>query len=288
VRCARQSGLTLIEVMVVTVIVALAMTGIALGAGAITRADLRSSASTLVAASRFAYSRAVTQGLTTRVVLDFKARTIQVQETTGRVVLQRDDETGSGLHRSDAPGMDPDAGADDVPPPQMIPTSGLTGAGGLLGAAGDQMSSGNMTASGGGLLGGLLGGASSGQITDPFLAAMAQGAAGDVTGGKAGYRGPKFQPAEATSGEPRELAGDTGFLKVYSPHEPRPREDGRAYIYFFPGGVAEHTIVQFTDGDEEEPHIFSVEIHPLSGRAEIHDFELEPPEDLDSLQEAEE
>jgi type II secretory pathway pseudopilin PulG len=280
--------MTLIEVMVVILIIALVMGGVALGTGAITRADLRSSASTLVAASRFAYSRAVTQGLTTRVVLDFKARTIQVQETTGRVVLQRDDETGSGLHRADAPGMDPDAGADDVPPPQMMPAQGIEGGGGLLGAVGTQMSSGDMTASGGGLLGGLLGGASSGQITDPFLAAMAQGASGDVTGGKAGYRGPKFQPAEDASGEPRELAGDTGFLKVFSPHEPRPREDGKAYIYYFPGGVAEHTIIQLTDGDEEEPHVYSIEIHPLSGRAEIHDFELEPPEDLDKLQEAQE
>ena len=279
--------MTLIEVMVVIVIAALAMTGIALGAGAVTRADLRSSATTLVAASRFAYSRAVTQGLTTRVVLDFKAKTIQVQETTGRVVLQRDDETGSGLHRADAPGMDPDAGADDIAAPVMMQTGSLDQAGGAIGAIGDRMSAGDMTSSGGGLLGGLLGGMSSGQITDPFLAAMAQGASGDVTGGKAGYRGPKFQPAEGDSGEPRELEGSSGFLRVFSPHEPRPREDGKAYIYYFPGGVAEHTIVQLTDGDEEEPHVYSVEIHPLSGRAQVHDFELEPPEDLDALQEAE-
>jgi len=286
-RRVRQSGLTLIEVMVVTVIVALAMTGVALGVGAITRADLRSSATTLVAASRFAYSRAVTQGLTMRIVLDFSARTIQVQETTGRVVLQRDDESGSGLHRADAPGLDPDAGADDIPAPQMMPTASLDEAGGALGAVGDQMSAGEMTSGGGDILSSLMGGMSSGEITDPFLAAMAQGASGDVTGGTAGYRGPQFVPAEGTSGEPRDLAGETGFLKVFSPHERKPREDGKAYIYYFPGGVAEHTIIQLTDGDEEEPHVYSVEIHPLSGRAEIHDFELEPEENLDDLQEAE-
>ena len=283
----RQSGLTLIEVMVVLVIVALATTGIALGVGAVTRADLRSSASTLVAASRFAYSRSVTQGLTTRIVLDFNARTIQVQETTGRVVLQRDDATGSGLHREDAPDLDPDAGADDVAAPVMMPAGSGNAAGDALGLSGD-MSAGGMTSTGGGLLGGLMGGMTSGQITDPFLAALARGASGDVTGGKAGYRGPKFQPAEGKSGEPRELSGDSGFLKVFSPHERQPREDGKAYIYYFPGGVTEHTIVQLTDGDEENPHIYSVEIHPLSGRAQVHDFELEPEEELDKLQEAEE
>jgi general secretion pathway protein H len=279
--------MTLIEVMIVVVIVALAMTGMALGVGAITRADLRSSASTLVSASHFAYSRAVTQGLTTRLVLDFRARTIQIQETTGRVVLQRDDESGSGLHREDAPGLDPDAGADDIPAPQMMPTASLDEAGGTLGAVSDQMSAGAMTSGGGDVLSSLMGGMSSGEITDPFLAAMAQGASGDVTGGSAGYRGPKFEPAEGSSGEPRDLAGDTAFLKVFTPHERSPREDGKAYIYYFPGGVAEHTIVQLTDGDEEDPHVYSVEIHPLSGRAEIHDFELEPEEQLDDLQEAE-
>jgi general secretion pathway protein H len=280
--------MTLIEIMVVLLIIALVMTGVALGAGAITRADLRSSAGSLVAASRYAYSRAVTQGLTTRIVLDFGARTVQVQETTGRVVLQRDDATGSGLHREDAPDLDPDAGADDIRAPQMMPAMSLGGAGGALGAASGQMSGGDATSAAGGLLGGLMSGLSGGQITDPFLAAMAQGAAGDVTGGKAGYRGPRFEPAEGTSGEPRDLAGDTAFLKVFSPHEPKPREEGKAYVYYFPGGVAEHTIIQLTDGDEEDPHVYSIEIHPLSGRAEIHDFELEPPEDLDALQEAEE
>jgi general secretion pathway protein H len=280
--------MTLIEVMVVILIIAIAMSGVALGAGAITRADLRSSAQSLVAASRFAYSRAVTQGLTTRVVLDFTARTIQVQETTGRVVLQRDDASGSGLRRADAPGLDPDAGADDIPAPVMMPTASLDQGGGVLGEVGEQMSAGQMTAAPTDLLSGLLGDMSSGEITDPFLAAMAQGASGDVTGGSAGYRGPMFEPAEGDSGEPRELAGDTGFFKVFSPHERTFREDGKAYIYYFPGGVAEHAIVQLTDGDEDDPQIYSVEIHPLSGRAEIHDLALEPEEELDELQEAEE
>jgi len=284
---ARQSGMTLIEVMVVILIIALVTGGVALGTGAITRADMRSSSTALVAASRFAYSRAVTQGLTTRVVLDFNARTIQIQETTGRVVLQRDDESGSGLRREDAPGLNPDAGADDIAAPQLMPTASLDGAGGTLGAVGDQMSAGEMTSGGDDVLSSLLGGMSSGEITDPFLAAMAQGAAGDITGANAGYRGPKFEPAEGTSGEPRDLEGDTAFLKVFSPHERTPREDGKAYVYFFPGGVAEHTIIQLTDGDEDDPQVYSIEIHPLSGRAEIHDFALAPEGELDELQEAE-
>jgi type II secretory pathway pseudopilin PulG len=283
--------MTLIEIMVVLVIIMLALGGVALGAGAITRSDMRSSAQTLVAASRFAYSRAVTQGVTARIVLDFKARTIQVQETTGRVVLQRDDATGSGLHREDAPELDPDAGEENLAAPVMMPTlgGGATGsaAGDAFGLNAGAMSAGGMTGTTGGLLDGLLGGATSGQISDPFLAAMAEGSAGDVTGGKAGYRGPRFEPSEGESGEPRDLKGDIAFRKVFSPHEKEPREEGKAYIYFFPGGVTEHAIIQLTDNDEEEEHVYSIEIHPLTGRAVIHDTEIEPEEELDALQEAE-
>jgi len=283
--------MTLIEIMVVLVIIALAIGGVGLGVGALSGSDMRSSAQSLVAASRFAYSRAVTQGVTARLVLDFKARTIQVQETTGRVVLQRDDATGSGLHREDAPELDPDAGEDDIAAPVMMQTTSASSGnivGDALGISGGDMSSGGATGATGGLLGGLLGGSASGQITDPFLAAMAQGTAGDVTGGKAGYRGPKFEPSEGKSGEPRELPGDISFKKVFSPHEKKPREEGKAYIYYFPGGVTEHAIIQLTDNNEEEEHIYSIEVHPLTGRAVIHDSEIEPEEELDKLQEAQE
>ncbi len=74
-------------------------------------------------------------------------------------------------------------------------------------------------------------------------------------------------------------------MVVYTPHAPHPIEEGRAYIYFFPGGVTEHSIIQLSDGDER---IYSVEIHPISGRAIIHNEAVEPEEELDDLQEADE
>ncbi len=95
-----QRGFTLIELMVVVVLIALVMTGVGLSIGATARARLRSSCWTLVAASRYAFSRAVTQGMTTRLVLDFEKRTLHIEETHGRVVLTREDETGEGLRRA--------------------------------------------------------------------------------------------------------------------------------------------------------------------------------------------
>jgi len=62
-------------------------------------------------------------------------------------------------------------------------------------------------------------------------------------------------------------------------------DEGKAYIYFFPGGLAEHAIVQLSDGDDR---VYSVETHPISGRAVIYNFPVDPEEELDELQEAEE
>ncbi len=85
----------------------------------------------------------------------------------------------------------------------------------------------------------------------------------------------------------RKLKGNATFNRVFAPHEPVPREEGKAYVYFFPGGVTEHVFVQLSDGDDD-PRIYTVEVHPLNGRADLHNFEFEPEEELDELQEADE
>ncbi len=283
-----QHGFTLIEIMVVILIIAGATAGIMLAFGNTSRTNLRSSTWTLVSASRYAYSRAVTQGLTVRIVLDFEKRTIQLQETDGRVVLNREDETGTGLHREGVDdAQDPDAEdgeeSGEAPPATVGQGMGSPGVGGGIFGIGLE-SSDSLDP-----MGDMMSGVGMGRLTDPFLASM-QGTeeGGLLRGNPAGYRGPKFAALEGKRGEPRDLEGDTVFRRVYTPHEPSPREDGRAYIYFFPGGVTEHTIIQLSDNNEDDPMVFSVEIHPLNGRAVIHSFELEPEEELDDLQEADE
>ncbi len=281
-----QHGFTLIEIMVVILIIAFAMTAVALAMSNTSRTDLRSSTWTLVAASRYAYSRAVTQGLTVRIVLDFDKRTIQLQETDGRVVLNREDETGTGLQREgvDDPN-EPDAedGEESAKTPPATVGQGMDSTGG--GIFGMGLGSGDSLDP----MGDMMSGVGMGQLTDPFLASMQDMGEGSLSrGNPSGYRGPKFEALEGKRGKPRELAGDIVFQRVHTPHEPSPREDGRAYVYFFPGGITEHTIIQLSDNDEDEPMVFSVEIHPLNGRAVIHNFEFEPEEELDDLQEADE
>jgi general secretion pathway protein H len=292
----RQGGFTLIELMIVVVIIGIAVGVIILGFGATAQAKLRSSAWTLAAASRYAYSRAVTQGTTTRLVLDFEGRTIHIEETTGRVVLNPDDETGSGMRREDDEEYLGDAGVENQSFSTQLDSigqsigsigsglgtsSGLeTGDPGMMGPLGALSLAGGTT-EGTDPFGGLMSGLAMGGITDPFLASL-QGGAGARP---ARYRGASFQPLSGRRGEKRELEGDTVFLKAFTPHEPLPREDGKAFVYFFPGGTTEHSVIQLSDGDEL---VYSVEIHPLNGRAVIHRFEYEPEFELDELQEAEE
>src|SRR5690606_40758470 len=85
-------GLTLIEVMIVFVIMALAAAGATLGIGALTRTELRSSAMRVAAAASFAFSRSISTGRTVRVVLDLERDTVGLEETSGKVALSRMDE----------------------------------------------------------------------------------------------------------------------------------------------------------------------------------------------------
>ncbi len=282
-----QQGFTLIEMIVVVIIIALIMTGVGLSIGATDRVKLRSSCYKLASAIKYAYSHSVTQGVTTRLVMDFENRTIRLEETSGRVVLNRADETGEGLRREDEELFDPDAGPEGAtmldsrmgnssfgsPSPMGGSGMGMGMGGGMgMGLGGDDSGMG---------MSNFMDNVTGGHLSDPFLSSMQHGMIGDP----AGYRRPTFKPISGPRGKVRELEGDTQYLIVFTPHAPIPQEDGRAYIYFFPGGVTEHSIVQLSDGDER---IYSIEVHPITGRTIIHNEAVEPDGDLDDLQEAEE
>ncbi|MCS6797111.1 MAG: type II secretion system GspH family protein [Myxococcota bacterium] len=77
-------------------------------------------------------------------------------------------------------------------------------------------------------------------------------------------------------------SGEVRLRRLYVAHEPVPRETGRGAVHFFPGGRAEHAVVWI--GLHGSDRVLSVEIHPLTGRATIHEGAYEPP-DADRLEE---
>ena len=93
-----------------------------------------------------------------------------------------------------------------------------------------------------------------------------------------------FQPISNRDGEPlkqytaQPLGDGIVIHGLITPHETEPRTDGEGAVYFFPGGVTEHAAIQLSDSSET---VYSVEIHPLTGNARIHNFAYEPIDELD-------
>lgn len=75
-----------------------------------------------------------------------------------------------------------------------------------------------------------------------------------------------------------ELDDDVKIVRLIAPHEPDPKESGQGALYFFPGGRTEHAVVQLSDGSDD---VYSIEIHPLTGRPKVHNEAYRPETLLD-------
>ena len=65
---------------------------------------------------------------------------------------------------------------------------------------------------------------------------------------------------------------------LVTPRDSLPRTEGEGGVYFFPGGATEHTVIQLRDNNE---NVYSVEIHPLTGKGRLYPYAYEPMADLD-------
>ncbi len=92
-----------------------------------------------------------------------------------------------------------------------------------------------------------------------------------------------FGPITSSSGKvlsrytAKPIGDGISIYAIITPHDLEPRTKGEGSVYFFPGGLAEQGVIQLTDSSET---IYSVEIHPLTGNARIHNFAYEPLDDL--------
>ena len=81
--------MTLIEVVVVIVIVALLASGLTFSLGALTKTTLKAGAAKIAAAARYAHYRAIVNGTTIRLVFDVPGNTFSLEEANNRVTLAR-------------------------------------------------------------------------------------------------------------------------------------------------------------------------------------------------------
>ncbi len=99
-----------------------------------------------------------------------------------------------------------------------------------------------------------------------------------------GPRAPRagFEPATTLGFDKdgKELPAGIRFWQVQTGHQDEPVSEGRAYLYFFPGGLTENAAVQVINGADsnDETNFMSVLVAPLTGRASISRGRVEMPE----------
>jgi general secretion pathway protein H len=75
------------------------------------------------------------------------------------------------------------------------------------------------------------------------------------------------------------LGRNVQIVKLIVAHEPEPLTQGEGSVHFFPGGMTEHAVIQLSDGHQG---VYSVEIHPLTGRIRVYPKAYEPDALLDN------
>ena len=79
------------------------------------------------------------------------------------------------------------------------------------------------------------------------------------------------------------LAEGVFFRQIEVGHENTSVTEGRAYLYFWPGGQTELASVQIQKGtaDVDDDDIISITVSPLTGKTVIHGGPVDMPRPLD-------
>lgn len=78
------------------------------------------------------------------------------------------------------------------------------------------------------------------------------------------------------------------FREVQTQHDDLPRKEGRAYLYFWPGGQTERASIQLKIGDDkDEKNALTLLVAPLTGKATVKDGAVEMPKPVDDRESSE-
>ncbi len=84
----------------------------------------------------------------------------------------------------------------------------------------------------------------------------------------------RFAAFKETALKPVTLKKEVRIKSVYTPRMTEPVTAGRAYLYFYPLGQTEPAIITLTDKSGE--NVFSLVVHPITGRVRIYNEEVRP------------
>ncbi|WP_437676213.1 pilus assembly FimT family protein [Sorangium sp. So ce131] len=104
---------------------------------------------------------------------------------------------------------------------------------------------------------------------------------------------PAFEPAKVFGFNPdrdrpgKELSSGVRFLQVETAHQDDPVTEGRAYLYFWPGGQTERAAIQLGLGGVETDNIMTVLVSPLTGKTELKKGKASMPRPRDDAEASE-
>jgi general secretion pathway protein H len=224
--------MTLVEVLIVIVLIAVLSAGIFFGSGMFSSSRQRAAATLIVSGVRLGVTRANATGRPVRMVFDLDNKRILLEETSGKMLrVKEDDSSGAGAEPATEAEQKARAEAERI-------VEGVN-------------------------------------KSRPVFAPVKQfGFDGDEPG--AG----------------RELGKGIEFLQIQTEHDEQPRKEGRAYLYFWPGGGTERASIQIRkQGSSDADSGLTIMVSRLTGRAKIERGAVELPEprsDGDQVSEREE
>jgi general secretion pathway protein H len=222
--------MTLVEILVVLLLMALVVGGVVYGSGQTSGAQLKKSATLVTGAVRVAFTRANATSRPVRIAFDFEQKTVTLEESDSPMLVQTKDRTGTG------------------------------GAGGATQAEQDAIAEGERLVKGP-------------QAARPAFHPIAANVAGSDM-----------------AASPRPLGSGISFKSIQSAHDDEPRTSGRAYLYFWPGGLTERSAIQICVGDPtKDGDTLTLLVSPLTGKVTVKSgaVELPKPKDEDEASERE-
>jgi prepilin-type N-terminal cleavage/methylation domain-containing protein len=241
-RRPRQNGLTLIEIMVVLLVIALLSGALTAGYQRLPQTALKREAVHLAATLRGAYDAAAASGATHRMTFDLDKGTYSVERCEGKVEVKRSKDLQEELDRQKEEAEKAARLADEAQNqmhigPNQQPTS-----------------------------------------PEALLLGMTQ-VPGQAVGGAGGQAAAKCAPMRGELGKPYELGAHpvVKLSRVWVGHLDEPARQGKVTVHFFPLGTAEKAVIELA---VDEDNAFSIQLQPISGRIDMLPGAAKRPEDF--------